>query len=337
MLAATTVLTPLVLAGPASAAAAAEDGGEAVLGEVIVTATRRSESVQKVPISIQALSTEKMQQRQVKGLSDLVTLLPSVSFAGLGPGRQTAYFRGIVPAGGNYASVGYYLDDIPITGTGVPDIHVYDLERVEALSGPQGTLYGAGSLAGTIRFITNKPKTGQLDWGYNLEGNKYGPGAVGGQIESYVNAPVTENIAVRAMAYYRRDGGYVDNTPNNGKLNDGRSAVLTLGDNNPATSYTLDNSSIAKDDYNTIREYGARVQALWEVAPGWEVTPQITAQHQVSKGYFGFDPRVGDLEVHDYDVTENDDKWYQAALSVHGHIGDWDVVSATGYHQRKTK
>jgi len=346
LLAATTVLTPLGLASPAFAETAAADaadadgagaGDGALLGEIIVTATRKAESIQKVPISVQALGTEKLQERQVKGLSDLVNLLPSVSFAGLGPGRQTTYFRGIVPAGGNYASVGYYLDDIPITGTGVPDIHVYDLERVEALSGPQGTLYGAGSLAGTIRFITNKPKVGRFEAGYDLEANKYGPGSVGGQIQGYVNAPVNDTIAVRAMAYFRRDGGYVDNTPNNGKLNDGRSAVLTLGDNNPATSFTLDNSAIADDDYNTVREYGARLQALWEVIPGWEVTPMLTAQHQKAKGYFGYDPRVGDLEVHDYDKTENDDKWYQAQLSVHGHIGDWDVVSATGYHQRKTK
>ena len=113
---------------------AQEDAG---LGEIVVTATRRAESVQTVPISMQALGAEKMEQRQVKGLSDLATLMPSVSFAGIGPGRNTAFFRGIVPAGGAYASVGYYLDDIPITGTDVPDIHVYDLERVEALSGPQ--------------------------------------------------------------------------------------------------------------------------------------------------------------------------------------------------------
>lgn len=337
LLAATSVLTPLSFAGSAIAETAADDADSSLLEEIIVTATRKSESIQKVPISVQALSTEKLAERQVKGLSDLVSLLPSVSFAGLGPGRQTAYFRGIVPAGGNYASVGYYLDDIPITGTSVPDIHVYDLERVEALSGPQGTLYGAGSLAGTIRFITNKPKIGLFEAGYDLEGNKYGPGSIGGQIESYVNAPVSETIAIRAMGYYRRDGGYVDNTPNNGKFNNGRSSVLNLGDNNPATSFKLDNSAIATDDYNTIREYGARVEALWEVAPGWDVSPQITAQHQISNGYFGFDPRVGDLQVHDYDQTRNDDKWYQAALSVHGKIGDWDLVSATGYFQRKTK
>lgn len=308
---------------------------ESGFGDIVVTATRSSQSLQKVPISMQALSTEMLEQRQVNGLTDFAALLPSVSFAGLGPGRTAVYFRGIVPAGGNYASVGYYLDDIPITGTNVPDIHVYDMERIEALSGPQGTLYGAGSLAGTIRFITNKPDLGRFSFGYDVEGNKYGKGDMGFQGETFVNVPVSETIALRGMAYYRHDGGYVDNTPNNGRFNNGRSSTLSLGDRNPATSYTLDNSAFAKDDYNPIYEYGARLQALWEIAPDWEIMPSITAQRQIAYGYFGFDPRVGDLEVHDYDLTRQDDKWYQAALSIHGHIGDWDIVSATGYHQRK--
>ncbi|WP_395672094.1 TonB-dependent receptor [Phenylobacterium sp.] len=342
LLAATTVLTPMALASPAFAQSAA--AGETALGEIIVTATRRSENVQKVPIAIQALSGDTLAERQVKGLSDLVTLLPSVSFAGLGPGRQVTYFRGIVPAGGQYGSVGIYLDEIPITGTGItadgagaPDIHVYDMERIEALSGPQGTLYGAGSLGGTVRFITNKPKFDKFEGGYNLEANKYGKGDIGGQIESFVNLPVRENIALRAMGYYRRDGGYVDNVPNNGRFNTGAPAVLNLGDENPATSFALNNASIAKDDYNTIKEYGGRLALRWEIAEGWEVLPQITAQRQVSNGYFGFDPRVGDLEVVDYDKTRQDDKWYQASLAINGHIGDWNLVSATGVHRRKTK
>lgn len=341
VLGATTFLTPLLMPGAAfaqtvdtAAAAPAEEEGQ--LGEIVVTATRRSESIQRVPISMQALGADTLQQRQVKGLSDFAALLPSVSFAGIGPGRSTAYFRGIVPAGGNYASVGYYLDDIPITGTGVPDIHVYDMERIEALSGPQGTLYGAGSLAGTIRFITNKPKLGKFEFGYDVEGNKYGKGAFGGQLQSFMNIPVNDSIAVRAMGYYRRDGGYIDNSPNNGKFNDGRSSTLQLGDDNPATSYTLNNAAIAKKDYNPIYEYGGRLQALWEVAPDWSITPQITAQRQISYGYFGYDPRVGDLQVHDYDLTRQDDKWFQAEATIHGHIGDWDVVSSTGYFKRKT-
>lgn len=319
---------------PAPATAADEQSG---LGDIVVTATRTAQSIQTVPISMQALGADTLQQRQVKGLSDFAALLPSVSFEGIGPGRNTAFFRGIVPAGGAYASVGYYLDDIPITGTEVPDIHAYDLERVEALAGPQGTLYGAGSLAGTIRLITNKPTLDKFEFGYDVEANKYGKGDFGGQIESYINVPLTDTIAIRAMGYYRREGGYIDNTPNNGLLNNGSPAVYSLGDTNPLTFFNLDNSDIAKDDYNTIREYGGRLQLLWEPMDGWEITPQITAQKQVARGYFGFDPRVGDLEVHDYDQTKNDDRWYQAALSIHGHIGDWDVVSATGYFQRRTK
>lgn len=341
-----TFLTPMILSAPALAQAPAADAAaadaaaaeaEQGLGEIVVTATRSAQSIQKVPISMQALGAEKLQERQVKGLSDFAALLPSVSFEGIGPGRNTAFFRGIVPAGGAYASVGYYLDDMPITGTEVPDIHAYDLERVEALSGPQGTLYGAGSLAGTIRLITNKPKLDKFEFGYDVEANKYGKGDFGGQLESYINVPLAPTLAVRAMGYYRRDGGYIDNTPNNGTFNDGSSSTLTLGDNNPNTSYTLDNSDIAKDDYNTIREFGGRFQLLWQPTEGWDITPEITAQKQVARGYFGYDPRVGDLEVHDYDQTKNDDRWYQAALSIHGHIGDWDIVSATGYFKRRTR
>jgi len=328
----------LAMAEPADPAAAPPPPQTAAesIGDIVVTATRSAESIQKVPISIQALGMQKLEERQVKGLADVAALLPSVSFAGIGPGRNTAYFRGIVPAGGNYASVGYYLDDIPITGTGTPDVHIYDLERVEALSGPQGTLYGAGSLGGTIRLITNKPKMGEFQFGYDLEGNKYGKGAFGGQAEAYANIPAGDTLAFRIMGFYRKDGGYIDNTPNNGKFNDGSSSTLKLGDDNPLTSYTLNNSAIAKKDYNPIYEYGTRVQALWEMAPGWDITPSVTLQRQISYGYFGYDPKVGDLQVHDYDLTRNDDKWYQAALSVHGHIGDFDLVSSTGYFQRKT-
>ncbi|MEH3048155.1 TonB-dependent receptor [Sphingomonas adhaesiva] len=341
ILGATTFLTPVILTTAAAAQTATEapppaddDPG---LGDIVVTATRRAESVQAVPISMQALGAEKMEQRQVKGLSDLASLMPSVSFEGIGPGRNTAFFRGIVPAGGAYASVGYYLDDIPITGTEVPDIHVYDLERVEALSGPQGTLYGAGSLAGTIRFITNKPKLNKLEYGYDAEINKYGKGDLGAQYQGYINVPINDMMALRTMGYYRRDGGYIDNTPNKGRFNDGRPAVYHLGDANPDTTMQVSNAAIARDDYNSINEYGGRAMLLIAPWDGWEITPEITAQRQIARGYFGYDPRVGDLQVHDYNATRNDDRWYQAALSIHGHIGDWDVVSATGFFKRRTK
>jgi outer membrane receptor protein involved in Fe transport len=340
----TTILSGLAVPGIAFAAEAADAVADAAaaapsegLGEIIVTATRSAQSIQKVPISIVALSADTLADRQVKGLSDFAALLPSVSFAGLGPGRNEVYFRGIVPAGGAYPSVGFYLDAIPIAGQEVPDVHIYDVERIEALSGPQGTLFGAGSLAGTIRIITNKPKLGKFEAGYDLEGNKFGPGGFGGQAQAFINVPIGETLAVRAMGYYRHDGGYVDNTPNNGLSNTGDPLVLNLGDNNPLTTRTLNNAAIAKKDYNSIDEVGGRLSLLWEPADGWKITPSVTAQRQIARGYFGFDPRLGDLEVHDYDTTRNDDKWYQASLSINGHIGDWDLVSETGFFQRQRK
>lgn len=345
LLAVTTIMSglgaPALAAGLADAAGADADAAAAPAGEqmeeMIVTATRTATSIQKVPISMQALSTEMLANRQVKGLTDFAVLLPSISFAGIGPGRNALFFRGVVPAGGNYASVGYYLDEVPITGTNVPDVHAYDLERIEALSGPQGTLFGAGSLAGTVRLITAKPKLGTFEAGYDVEGNKFGPGTGGGQLQGFINVPVTDRLAVRAMAYVRHEGGYIDNTPNNGKFNDGSSSVLGLGDNNPRTSFTLDNSRIAKNNYNSIDEVGGRLSILWEPVEGWSLLPSVSAQQQISRGYFGFDPRLGDLQVHDYDSTRNQDQWAQAALTVHGHIGDFDLVSSTGYFRRNIK
>ena len=177
LLATTAIISPFLAPGVAHAqemtdspavVSGDDDSSQGGLGDIVVTATRSAQSVQKVPISMQALSTEKLEQRQIKSMSDFASLLPSVSFDGLGPGRQNPYFRGIVPAGGRYDATGYYIDDMPMMSlsagitSGFPDIHVYDLERVEALAGPQGTLYGAGSLAGTIRFITKKPVIGQF-------------------------------------------------------------------------------------------------------------------------------------------------------------------------------
>ena len=341
-LALTTILSGVASPAFADQPAAAGQSEEAqadssTFEEIIVTATRNEQSIQKVPISMQALTADALTERQVKGLTDFATLLPSVSFAGVGPGRTEVYFRGIVPAGGAYPATGYYLDDISINVADLPDVHIYDIERIEALSGPQGTLFGAGSLAGTLRVITNKPRLGEFSGGMDLEVNKFGSGDFGGQAQGFLNVPVAERLALRAMAYYRKEGGYIDNVPNNGRFSDGRPSVLQLGDSNPLTSFALDNSSIARNNYNSIEEVGGRLSLLWEPADNWSINPQITAQRQISLGYFGFDPRVGDLQVRDYVDTRNDDKWFQAQATIRGQIGDFDVVSATGYFNRNIK
>ncbi len=148
----------------------ATGSGTEVVGleEVIVTAQKRSEDLQKVPISLTVLGTEQLEQHQVANFDDFVKLLPSVSYQSLGPGQSQLYFRGIASGGdglhaGSLPATGLYLDETPVTTVaGSLDIHMYDIQRVEALAGPQGTLYGASSLSGTLRIITNKPDPSQV-------------------------------------------------------------------------------------------------------------------------------------------------------------------------------
>ena len=134
--------------------------------EIIVTAQKREENIQNVAASVQALGTTKLQQMHVQNFNDYIKFLPSVSYQSLGPGYSNVYMRGVAADNqsnhsGSLPSVGTYLDEQPITTVGgALDIHVYDIARVESLSGPQGTLYGASSEAGTIRIITNKPEIG---------------------------------------------------------------------------------------------------------------------------------------------------------------------------------
>jgi len=336
---ASTILSGLAALNPATARAdeppapppvapdsSAPAGTNTGLAEIVVTATHKSESIQKVPISLQAFDTAKLEQNHVANFVDYAQMLPSVSFESLGPGRSQPFFRGIAVAGGQFSTVGSYLDEIPITDSAnggynsEPEVHIYDVERVEALSGPQGTLFGASSLAGTLRVITNKPKLDKIEAGIDVTVDKYGPGAGGYMFEGFINLPLTHNLAIRLMAFDEHEGGYINNTH-------GTYAYQSV-------PITIDNSALVKNNYNPDDEYGGRVALLWEPAPDWKVIPSITYQRLNSQGAYNFDPRYGDLNVHDYSPTYLIDHWYQAALTINGKIGDFDLVSASGYFHR---
>ena len=195
-----------------------ETGG-AALEEVIVTAQKRTEDVQKVPISIQVLGGEKLGQLQATEFLDFAKFMPSVTFKTLGPGRSEIYFRGISTGveglhAGYLPSSGLYLDETPVTTvSGSLDPHIYDIQRVEGLAGPQGTLYGASSLAGTMRIITNKPDHTRTYGSLDVRGTKFGKGDSGGSIEGFVNIPVSDKVAVRLVGYYDHAGGFMNNVP----------------------------------------------------------------------------------------------------------------------------
>ncbi|HET7925775.1 MAG TPA: TonB-dependent receptor plug domain-containing protein, partial [Rhodanobacteraceae bacterium] len=187
------------------------------LGGITVTAQKVAENVQKVPISMDVLDTAKLTENNVKNLDDYSKLLPSVSIQHLYLGETQVYMRGVASgSNGNHSgplpSVGMYLDEQPITTIqGALDMNIYDVERVESLAGPQGTLYGASSQAGTIRIITNKPDPSAFDAGYSLEGNWVDSDDTGYVAEGFVNLPVGESAAVRLVGWSVHDAGWIDN------------------------------------------------------------------------------------------------------------------------------
>ncbi len=324
-------------------AQSADTAEEEIPGEIVVTATKRSESLQNVPISITALTNEKLEQNQVSSFDDYVKLLPSVSYQSFGPGQAQLYFRGIATGGDGLASgplpgSGLYIDEIPVTTIfSSVDIHAYDLARVEALAGPQGTLYGASSLSGTLRLITNKPSTKGFSGSVDAEINKYDAGGFGGLLEGYLNVPLTDRMAFRVVGFYERQGGYIDNTLATRTYQRPRT-IGTDANGDPIVAnapLTISNAALVKKDYNEVETYGGRAALGIDLNDDWTVTPALIYQHQKTKGQFLFDPRAGDLQNHDFVPSGTLDNWYLASLTIQGKLSNWDVTYSGSYLNRK--
>ena len=243
---------------------------------------------------------------------------------------------------GPLPSVGVYLDEQPITTIqGSLDVHVYDIERVEALAGPQGTLYGASSEAGTVRIITNKPELSKFAAGYNLEANTV-RGQGGYIAEGFVNMPVGDHAAVRLVGYGEHDGGYIDNLPGTLTYSQFPFADFTwpnpvcLSNHSPAPPGCKLTPTHAKDRFNAVDTYGGRAALKVDLNDRWTVTPQVLYQHTQADGTFFADPALGkDLTSTQRFYPDNGtDEWWQAALTVQGKIGNLDVTYAAGYLHR---
>ncbi|HEV2044947.1 MAG TPA: TonB-dependent receptor [Sphingomicrobium sp.] len=294
---------------------------------IVVTATKRSENLQDVPIAITAFSTKTLDDLQVDSFDDYAKLVPSLSFKSSGPGSSNVYFRGVASGenanhSASLPSVGTYLDEQPITTIqGALDLHIFDIARVEALAGPQGTLYGASSQAGTVRIITNKPDLSSLYGAVNLEVNNVAHGDFGYTGEGFVNLPISTNVAARVVGWYRRDAGYIDNIA--GSLDF------------PTSGITFDNDEFVEDDYNDVETYGARAALKIDLNDNWTITPQIMAQSQISHGSFAEESGLGKLQTMQFNPERVDDKWWQAALTVEGKIANFDVTYAGSYMKRQ--
>src|SRR6266403_601396 len=336
----------LATGGAAYAASETEQG---TLEEVVVTAQKRSEDLQRVPISLQVLGNEKLQELQVHDFDDTAKFLPSLSYKSIGPGQAELFFRGISSgAGALHAgflpSSGLYIDEIPVTTVaGSLDLHVYDIARVEALSGPQGTLYGASSLSGTLRIITNKPDPSAFSAGYDLKADKWRRGDAGGGIEAFVNIPLSEHMAVRLVGYYDHQGGYISNVYRQDTFQR-YSPTGTPVAGGPAGGpdgfpnydpVTVNNGNVLKKNFNDVNSVGGRAALKVDLNDNWTITPQLIAQYQKTNGDFGYDVHFGELQVGDYYLPHNIDNWYQSALTVEGRISNWDLVYSGGWFERK--
>jgi outer membrane receptor protein involved in Fe transport len=255
-------MTPVALLGPLTVGAVEDTGSARIIDEIIVSATRREQSLQDVPASISALTTEDIEQRGLDSYADFARSLPGVTLNQPIKNRSFFNIRGLATsvAGGNTQDpVAVYINDMPVTdtfGASVqPDLRLYDIERVEVLRGPQGTLFGSGSLGGTVRVITNKPKLDAFDGSLRVDFADTEDAGLRQRYDAMVNVPlVDDRLALRAVGYYRDEDGWVDN--------------VTLGTDNSFT------------------DWGGRVALRWQASD--RLTATVEVLHQDS------DPDDGD-------------------------------------------
>ncbi|HEX7930723.1 MAG TPA: TonB-dependent receptor, partial [Sphingomicrobium sp.] len=286
--------------------------------------------------------TRRLDQLNISHFEDYTKQLPSVSYQTAAPGFTIVYMRGVATGGdgnhtGSLPSVGSYLDEQPVTTIGgTLDVHIYDVARIESLNGPQGTLYGASSEAGTIRIITNKPELGVTDGRVDAELNTVANGGVGGSLEGMINLPVSDNIAFRGVAFYQRDAGYIDNVfgsraycgdvvtdPNTGD---------TIGC--VRNGFQVDNAAFVKKNFNTNTTYGGRAALKIDLNENWTVTPTIMHQNSKTHGVWYYDERLGDLETQRFRKEPARDKFTQYALTIEGKVANFDITYAGAYMHR---
>ncbi|HXW75619.1 MAG TPA: TonB-dependent receptor [Steroidobacteraceae bacterium] len=346
------------------ATGATEAPSSDALVEVTVTAERRAERMQDVPIAMQALTGEAIQQLNISTLDDYIKYLPNVTTASNGPGQNEVFMRGLSAGSqasqgsgstGLWPNVAIYLDNqsgqLPNRNL---DIYAVDLNRIEVLEGPQGTLFGAGAEAGVIRYITNEPKLnvteGNVKAGYGVTAG----GDPNSQLSAVLNLPlITDHMAVRAVIYTDRRGGYIDNVPAtftrkntdigigfaylpavNGQCPDG---LPNNGSCVPPGSPVINNYHLAANNINPVTYQGIRAELLYKFNDDWDLLITQSYQDMNSQGVFYQQPFASDgaalqpLQVTLFNNTYNKDKFESTAWTVNGRIGSIKAVYTGGY------
>ena len=337
--------------------------GQDTVEEIVVTARKKSESLQDVPLSVSALRESDLEEKGVNVFEDYLLQLPGVTAGGSGPGQSTIYIRGLASTTPNLTTAGvaglapnvsFYLDEQPLAQPGRNlDVYAADMARIEVLSGPQGTLFGASSQAGVVRMITNKPVMGESLSSIEVESRFTSGGDEGSKLEYMTNVPLGDRSALRFVAYRDRRGGYIDQVA--GTLNASQSARFRAagtvranglpvsssragfqaGANLSGVAFT-DAVAIEKENANPVTYEGFRASVAHEINDNWNALATVAKQTIDADGVFFVDPTLDDLEIQRYTADTIEDEYENMSLTIEGSIGDLEVVYAGAYTDRVT-
>ncbi len=336
------------------------DSAAASSDVIVVTAQRRDQSIQDVPLTLQAFSTDTLSKLNVTNIDGLLRYTPNVTFSNNGPGQGAIFLRGLSAgfAGqqssatiGGFPNVALYLDDqsmqFPARNA---DVYLADMERVEVLEGPQGTLFGGGAQAGVVRYITNKPKLSKFEGRFEGSFGGTAGGTTNGSFNAMINVPIVEDkLAVRVVAYTDHRGGYIDN-----KLStftrlpsdlgsyylayQGNGNQLTPGQQSRDGKYN--NAALVEDNFNPVDYTGGRLALAWQVAPDWDLLVTQSYQKLESKGTFAvqtytydYAPLTG-LSSTLFSPQYNKDDYWNTSWTINGKIGDFKVIYTGAYLKR---
>ncbi|NND67620.1 MAG: TonB-dependent receptor, partial [Halioglobus sp.] len=323
----------------------------AQLEEVIVTATKKAASAQEIPIALTALGEESLSQLGITDFSDYLVQLPGVTAGGGGPGTNTIYIRGVASTTPNVTTSGvaglapnvaFYLDEQPLTQPGRNlDVYAADLNRIEVLKGPQGTLFGASSQAGTVRLITNKPDPSAFSGGLKMGTAHTEEGDPSYNVEGVINVPVSDSVAVRAVVYVDRQGGYIDNVAGSLTARDGArfqpGGFQGGADLSGVNFLPADNSTRTEDDFNEATYSGARLSALWDINQDWSLLVGVAQQDIDSDGAFFTDPDLDDYEIARYEEDTLDDDFENYNWTLNGRLANLEVIYTGAYTEREAE
>lgn len=291
------------------------------LEEIIVTATRREMSLQDIPHSIDVLSAIQLDRMGAKDLEASLRALPSVHLTALQPGQNQLTVRGMTSEVFEYtreAQVAVYLDEQPMTSNAQQvGIRNIDMDRIEFLPGPQGTLFGTSSQTGTLRYITKKPHTDGFEGAVEGRWGTTTGGADSYDISGILNIPlVDDKLAVRIVGYSSHDGGYVDNV---------------FG---TSLSGNYDNAALVGDDQNEYDVDGGRLHVLWNLSDNWSALFSLVAENTSAPGAWDSDASLDDYQVTRFYEEFRDDDWTSGSLTLSGDLGFADLtLTATRFER----